>query len=291
MSWAPDVEWTAAFVEKGYNNRAAVPDFQRWVAQWVERSARARETLAPLLDLRYGPGPKETLDLFLPAAPPRGTLLFLHGGYWYSRDKAEHSFIAPLYVEHGYAVAVANYDLCPQVRVADIVAEAQRAVGWLVREGGAHGAHATNVVVAGHSAGGHLVAMLHATDWKALGFAAPPFAAGITLSGVHDLRPLPLVSFNTDMRLDAAQAAQLSPVLQQPTVAAPLLVAVGADETAEFVRQSQILWDAWPAARPERSTGPLVVPARNHFDVVLDMGTAGTTLAAATLALLGGARD
>jgi arylformamidase len=284
------MDWTAQLVEKGYNNRAAVPDYKRWVAQWVERSAQARATLRPLLDLRYGPGPKETLDLFLPAGAPRGTLLFLHGGYWYSRDKSEHSFIAPLFVEHGYAVAVANYDLCPQVRVADIVAEAQRALAWLVREGATHGANVGNLVVAGHSAGGHLVAMLYATDWQALGFSVPPFAAGITLSGVHDLRPLPWVSFNVEMRLDDAQAAQLSPVLLRARVEAPLLVAVGADETDEFVRQSQILWDAWPAARPAGSTGPLVVAARNHFNVVLDMATAGTSLAAATLDLLGGAR-
>jgi arylformamidase len=281
---------TADAVEKGYNNRAAVPDFQRWVVQWMERSAQARAALAPVLDLRYGPGPKETLDLFLPAGAPRGTLLFLHGGYWYSRDKSEHSFIAPLFVEHGYAVAVANYDLCPQVRVADIVGEAQRAVAWIAREGARYGANPANIVVAGHSAGGHLVAMLYATDWQALGFAAAPFAAGITLSGVHDLRPLPLVSFNADMRLDDAQATQLSPVLLQPRVVAPMLVAVGADETSEFVRQAQSMWDAWLATRPEGSTGPLVIPARNHFNVVLDMAAAGTDLSAATLALLGGER-
>jgi arylformamidase len=280
------MEWTAEFVEKGYNNRAAVPEFQQWFDGWDARSAAVRAELKPAMDLRYGPGPKETLDLFLPRQPPRATLLFFHGGYWRSLDKSGHSFVAAPFVERGYAVAVANYDLCPSVTVADIVDEARRALVWLRREGAAHGADAERIVLAGHSAGGHLVAMLQATNWPEFGLPSSPFAAGVTLSGVHDLRPIPLTSFNADIRLNPAEATRLSPTLLSQQVNAPLLVAVGAAETSEFVRQSQIMWDAWPGARPLGSTGPLVISGRNHFSVLDDMADARSALAIATLTLL-----
>jgi arylformamidase len=133
--------YSRAFVEAGYNNRAAVPDHPQWFARWAEVSAAVRAERRPAMDLRFGPGPKETLDLFLPQGRARGTFLFLHGGWWRGLDKSDHSFVAPALVDAGYAVAVANYDLCPEVRIDDIVDEARRAVAWVAREGAAQGAH------------------------------------------------------------------------------------------------------------------------------------------------------
>jgi len=141
-----DIPFTPAFVERGYNNRAAVPDHPQWFAKFAALSAQARDRYAPKLDLRYGPGPKETLDLFVPASPARGTFVFIHGGYWRALDKADHLFVAGPFVERGYAVAVVNYDLCPDVTIATIVDECRRAVAWLAREGEAHGASAARVV-------------------------------------------------------------------------------------------------------------------------------------------------
>src|SRR6202040_3522088 len=106
------VAYTPEFVERGYNIRAAVPDHPRWFAHFAEASASARAALAPKTDLRYGPRPKEVLDLFLPAGPARGTFVFLHGGYWRAFDKSDFSFVALPFVAAGYAVAVVNYDLC-----------------------------------------------------------------------------------------------------------------------------------------------------------------------------------
>ena len=273
------------FVERGYNNRAAVPEHPRWLAYYPEASAAARAKLAPRLDLRYGTRPKETLDLFLPSGRPRGTFVFIHGGYWRAFDKSDFSFVAPTFVAQGLAVAVVNYDLCPGVSIATIVDECRRALAWLAREGGAHGADPRRIVVGGHSAGGHLTAMLFATDWSAHGFAEAPIAGGVSLSGVHDLVPLVRFSFNADFRLDDAEAARLSPVFLAPRVSAPLVVAAGADETSEFVRQTQLLWDAWPQVRPPGATGPLFVPARNHYTVVTDFEDAASELTRATLAL------
>jgi arylformamidase len=276
---------TAEEVERGYNNRAAVPDHLQWFERWAKASAEARAKYAPKLDLRYGPGPKETLDLFLPAGRPRGTLMFVHGGYWRALDKSDSSFVAGPFVEQGIAVAVQNYDLCPQVTIAHIVEETRRCVAWLAREGAKHGADPSNLVVSGHSAGGHLAAMMLATPAPGFGLERPPVAGAVSLSGVHDLAPMVQFSFNADFRLDAAEAARLSPALLPVASRAPILAAVGADETVEFLRQAQLLWDAWPANRPSVDGGPLAIPGRHHFSVVFDYADAQSRLTTRTLAL------
>ena len=148
-------------------------------------------------DLRFGDGRKETLDLFIPPEAARATFVFIHGGYWRSLDKSDFGFVAPPFLAQRIAVANVNYDLCPEVTVTQITDEIRRAIAWLAREGPRHGAPAP-VIISGHSAGGHLVAMMYVTDWRAQGFARPPFEAGVSLSGVHDLAPMPLFSLNSE---------------------------------------------------------------------------------------------
>jgi len=262
--------YTADFVERGYNNRAAVPDHPQFLARYVEMSCAAVDRLGPRLDLRYGAAPKETLDLFLPATRPRGTFVFIHGGYWRTFDKVDFSFVATPLVERGIAVAVLNYDLCPTATIATIIEQCRHAIVWLLRDGPRHGAAVDRVVVGGHSAGGHLAAMLFATDWPSYGLPHAPFAGGLSLSGVHDLEPLVLSSMNADLRLDAAEARLVSPVNHRSTTDVPFFIAVGADETSEFVRQSDLLFDAWPRNRPAAMADALRIPDRHHFSVVLD---------------------
>jgi arylformamidase len=127
--------------------------------------------------------------------------------------------------------------------------------------------------------------MMLARDWRADGFASCPIAAGLSLSGVHDLRPLVRFSGNVDFKLDDDEAARLSPALMRPTTTAPLAIAVGGAETGEFLRQAQLMWDAWPANRPAGTAGPLVVPGKHHFDVVAEHADPGSALTRTTLAL------
>lgn len=277
--------YTAEFVERGYNNRAAVPDHPEWMARYAKTSAEARAALAPALDLRYGPLPKQTLDLFVPAGGSARTFVYLHGGYWRSFDKSDFSFVAPAFVAAGCAVAVVNYDLCPDVTIATIVDECRQAIAWLWREGPPRGAGVGRLVVGGHSAGGHLAAMMLATEWNGFGVEGDPIAGAVSVSGVHDLTPLVVSSYNADLRLDEREAARLSPALSRPRSPAPLLLAVGADETSEFVRQTRILWDAWAESRPRGARAPLTVPGRHHFSVVVDYAHGDSELTRATLAL------
>lgn len=279
------VELTPEAIERGYNARAAVPDHPQWFARYAELSAAAVARWAPQLDLRYGPGPKQTLDLFVPAAPARGTFVYIHGGYWRALDKRDFAFVAGPFVAAGIAVASVNYDLCPDVSIATIVEECERAIAWVVREGPAYGVPAAPLVVGGHSAGGHLASMMLTADWAAAGLTGDPLAAAVSLSGVHDLAPMVGFSYNVDLRLDAAEAARLSPVNRRPRSRVPLLIAVGGDETSEFLRQAQLLWDAWPESRPAASGGPLVVAGRNHFSVVAEYADPASAVTQATLAL------
>lgn len=271
------------FVEREYNLRAAFPDHPQWFARWAADSAFARSQLQSSLDLRYGSGPKQTIDLF-PSANPRGAMLFIHGGYWRGLDKSEHSFVAPPLVAQGVGVAVINYDLCPEVSIAQIVEQCRAAVAWLRREGERYGVPAHRLVVAGHSAGGQLAAMLVATDWPARGLA-PAVAGALAVSGIFDLEPLVEVSFNDDLQLDAARARAMSPIHLRPPVALPLLIAAGANETSEFIRQSWLLWERWTECRPVGRAGPLLIADRHHFSVLTDLCDPNSELVRAALSL------
>src|SRR5262249_54118858 len=145
---------TAELAERGYNNRAAVPDHADYFARWPKDSALARGTLRATLDVRFGSRPKETLDLFH-GTGRRGLLVFIHGGYWRAFDKSDFSFLARPFVADGLDVAIVNYDLCPAVDIGTIIDECRNALAWLVANGAAHGVAADNIVVTGNSAGGH----------------------------------------------------------------------------------------------------------------------------------------
>ena len=273
----------AEFVEREYNLRAAFPDHPQWFARWAADSEAARARLDGHLNLRYGSGRRQTVDLF-PAAQPRGALLFIHGGYWRALDKREHSFVAPPLIAEGIGVAVINYDLCPDVSIARIVDECREGVAWLRREGPRYGVPAERLVVSGHSAGGHLAAMLVATDWSALG-SPSGLAGAVAISGVFDLEPLVQVSFNADLKLDRSRARAVSPIHLRPRRSVPMLFAAGADETSEFIRQSWLLWERWPECHSHGRHGPLFVPERHHFSVVSDLGDPGSALVRQTLAM------
>jgi arylformamidase len=276
---------SADFVEREYNLRQAFPDHPQWFARWSAESAAARSRLDSRLGIRYGSGPKQTLDLF-PAKSPRGALLFIHGGYWRALDKDDHSFIAPAFVDEGVGVVVINYDLCPNVSIAHIVEECRQAVAWLWREGQSQGVPVERLFIAGHSAGGHLVAMLYATDWRRYGVPVDAIRGGLSISGVFDLEPLIQVSFNADLKLDRGKARALSPIHCKSEVRAPLLLAVGSGETSEFSRQSWLLWERWPECHPAAAHSPLFIAGRHHYSVMSELGDRNSELTAATLEML-----
>ena len=206
---APD----KAFLSKAYNNRELVPEHPQFLARWSEGSARARSTMTSHLDLRYGDAPGETIDLF-PARKGDGScMMFIHGGYWRALDKKDFSFLAPAWVDAGVSLAVVNYDLCPRVTMDEIVRQMLRASRWLWSNAEQYGMDQDRLYVAGHSAGGHLTAMLMCALWPVFDRSLPKdlWKGGLAISGVYDLRPLIEVDWlNGDLRLDTADALRLS---------------------------------------------------------------------------------
>jgi arylformamidase len=275
------MELTAEFVEREYNNRALVPDHPAFFARWESDSSFVRETLPGKFDLSYGPDPRHRIDLF-PAAPgsPR-LLVFIHGGYWRSLDKNYFSWLAASWVAANVSVAFLNYRLCPSVHIGEIVDDVVEGMNWLFANSRQQGFGTERVVVSGHSAGGHLTGALFAEPREKLLFDPERIVGGVPISGLFDFAPLPLFSGNADFHLDESQVKRLNLYDRKPTLRAPLVVAVGADESSEFRRQSQVIADAWKPQVKEH----LVMPSLNHFSVVDAFAERSNALYESTLAL------
>src|SRR5258705_12461173 len=250
-----------------YNNRALVPDHAQYFARWAESSVRARATLDGQLDRRFGDMPGESLDFF-PARGGDGTcMMFIHGGYWRALDKKDFSFLAPPWVDAGVSLAVVNYDLCPKVTIDEIVRQMLRASRWLFLRAEQYGMDQDRLYVSGHSAGGHLVAMMMAAVFPVFDARLPKdlWKGGLAISGVYDLRPLLQVDFlQADLRLDDESALRLSPALLPPATRSPVMTAVGGSESGEFRRQNALLGERWRSA----FAGDIPMPGKNHFSVV-----------------------
>jgi arylformamidase len=257
----------SAFYSREYNNRALVPEHPKFFERWAAASARARATMICYLDRRYGEAPGETMDLF-PARKGDGScMMFIHGGYWRSLDKSDFSFLAPAWVDAGVSLAVVNYDLCPKVSVEEIVRQMLHASRWLWLNAEQYGMDEDRLYVSGHSAGGHLAAMMMAALWPVFDARLPKdlFKGALAVSGIYDLRPLIEVEWlQPDLRLDEASALKVSPAFLPPATRAPVMTCVGGHETSEFKRQSGMLGERWRGA----FAGDIPMPGTHHFSVV-----------------------
>jgi len=257
----------STWLDAQYNNRARVPDHARHFERWAAASQLARAKSPARLDIAYGAGAGETLDVFPAAQPGAPVLVFIHGGYWRSLDKSDFSFVAPAFNAAGATVVVPNYGLCPAVTIEQITLQCAAAVAWAWRHAAAHGGDPSRIALVGHSAGGHLATMLLTCRWKELdpGLPAQPLAGALSISGLYDLEPLRHVpSLQADLRLTPAAVKRLSPAFF-PRPKGRLYTTVGALESDEFLRQNQLIRDVWgPTAVPVCET----VPGRNHFDVL-----------------------
>lgn len=278
----PDPAW----LDAQYNNRARIPEHPQIFQRWADASALAREKSLCLLDVPYGAAPAERLDIFPAQRNGSPVLVFIHGGYWRALDKRDQSFIAPAFVQAGAMVVVPNYALCPAATIEQIALQMVQALAWTWRHAGEHGGDPSRIVVAGHSAGGHLAAMLLACEWARVADDLPVdlVRAALSISGLFEMEPLRHTPFLApDLRLTAASARRLSPALM-PAPRGPLVAVVGGDESAEFLRQNALIREAWgDAAVPVCET----VPGANHLTVLHDLADANTRLHRLALGLLG----
>ena len=278
--------FTPEQIDRQYNARAAIPDHPAIFERWRAQSRAARDALRCEPNCQFGPAPAETLDLYPAPAANAPLLVFIHGGYWRSLDKQDFSFLAPAFVRAGVAVAMPNYGLAPATRIEDMVRQMLRALAWLHRTAPQLGIDARRIVVAGHSAGAHLAAMMLAADWPLLARDLPAdlLCGAVCVSGIYDLQPLARAPFlQQDLGLDEPTARFLSPIRYRPKLATPLITAVGGDESAEFQRQNGLIRAAWPHCFRQ----DLPLPGRHHLASVEALGDPGHPLFHAALRLLG----
>jgi acetyl esterase/lipase len=265
------VDWDDA-----YANAPHIPDGEAWPMRWQAEAAAFRARISPdrlREGLPYGRAPRERVDIFLPEAAPKGLVVFVHGGYWRSFDRGHWSHLAAGPLARGYAVAVPGYPLAPEARVAQITRSIAEAVTQIAA------AFSGPIVLAGHSAGGQLVTRQVCDGASVPERAAARIARVVSISGLHDLRPLLRLGINADLRLDPAEAAAESPALLWPRPGARVHVWVGGDERPEFLRQSALLANVWTGLRAE--IAHTVAPGRHHFDVIEGLADPDSTLVAA----------
>lgn len=207
--------------------------------------------------MAYGDSPRQAIDLFGPEDAP--IALFIHGGYWQKLDRGYFSHMAAGLMACGLAVGVLGYDLCPQVTLRQIVAQCRTACAALPR---------APVLACGHSAGGHLSAML---------LAAGDVPAALPISGVFDVTPLRHTRIGDALRLDAAEAQAMSPMFM-PRPAGRMHAVVGSAESAAFRRQNREMAAAWGATAEELS-------GENHFTVIASLAEPDGLLTQAALRL------
>ena len=260
----------AAWLDEQYNNRARVPEYAQIFQRWAQASALVRERASRRLDLRYGSSKGETLDVFPCPRANAPVVVFIHGGYWRSLDKADHSFVAASLIADGAMVVVPNYDLCPAVDVQTIALQMTRALAWSWRNAQLYGGDAKRLVVVGHSAGAHLAAMLLCCDWQRVGSDLPADLVSrvLALSGLFELETLRRTPYlQADLRLTPASAASLSPAWFPPPKG-QMIAVVGGEESEEYQRQNTLIRESWgERAVPVCET----LPGANHFDILHDL--------------------
>jgi acetyl esterase/lipase len=250
--------------DDAYENGRNIPGGDRWPAAWTEPARHARETLSmsgrAKLDIPYGPGARNRLDLFLPEGEARGLVVYVHGGFWLRLDRSFWSHLSAGPLAHGYAVAMPSYTLCPDIRIGGIAREIAASIETAARM------VAGDLRLIGHSAGGQLVTRMVSHP--------SPLSAGtlgrirhvLSLSGLHDLRPLMATAMNARLHIDEAEAIAESPALLRPVPGTRLTCWAGAMERAEFLRQNALLANVW--AGLGATTASVVEPNRHHFDIV-----------------------
>ena len=250
------IDWDDAFA-----NGAYIEDSMSYPPIWVARSAAFRaEANRVETDILYGEHPREKLDLFFPSAVPHGLVVIVHGGFWLNFDKSSWSDLAEGALGNGWAVAIPSYTLAPEGRIETISRQVGRAITHAAERVGGP------IRLTGHSAGGHLVTRMVCNDSPLLPAVLERVKGVVSISGLHDLRPLQMTTMNEQLHLTSKSAALESAVLHRPAGQAQVVCWVGGAERPEFRRQSALLVEIW--GRAGAKTQLVFDPGKHHFNVI-----------------------
>lgn len=279
----PDTQW----LERMYNNRMRVPDHGDYFTRWAAQSALVRQHLPCERDIAYGDDPRERLDAF--HAPRKGAplVVFIHGGYWKALDKSHHSFLAAAFHEAGAAVVVPNYAFCPRVTIPQITLQVARATAWAWRNASRVGADPRRITVIGHSAGGHMAAMMMACAWNVFDKDLPAVLvkSAMGVSGLYDLEPLMHTpSLQEVLRITPEQVHSASPARLPRPAKGRFYSVVGGQESGEYLRLNRLIQQAWGRERVPVATS---VAGLNHFSILDALAKPGHRLNSLARELIG----
>ena len=252
------------YYNQQYDATATIPDHAKIFGRWVRNSGQVRSAGGGVLDIAYGESEGEKLDLFPAAQSGAPLIVFIHGGWWRSLDKKHFHFMAGAYRDAGINFALTNYTLAPAATLEEITRQQARALGWLYRNADQYGYDRNRIVVAGHSAGAQLAAVMM-TNWGMdADLPRDLVKGGILLSGVYDLETIRLAdSINVDVKLQPEDVKKLSPVYMDRPLQGRFITAVGALEAAEFRREAAMLIEHWK----ESHVSNLLLAERNHLTI------------------------
>lgn len=276
LSRPQDIDWDDA-----YANAAHIPAAGTFPPKWAAAAGALRQELASdgrsEIDRAYGDAPREKLDLFFPNGAPAGLVVFVHGGFWKAFDKSSWSHLAAGSLARGWSVALPSYTLCPDASISRITQQIGAAISF------ASGIVSGPICLAGHSAGGHLVSRMNCTDTPLDEAVRNRLQHTISISGLHDLRPLMKTGMNEIFGLDLAEARAESAALCEPLDHARMTCWVGADERPEFLRQNDLLVQMWTGLAFDIRS--VVEPGKHHFDVIGSLAEPDGALTTALLSV------
>ena len=268
-----------------YDVEAFTPGFMEHLQRSITASQHTRAHWPSQLDVAYGDGPAEKLDIFLTETPNAPIVIYLHGGFWKASSKNDRAFPAEAFGPAGAIWISQEYPLAPAATLDDMVACTRRAVAWVHEHAARFGGDPSRIFLCGNSAGGHLVAMAAATDWAAKGLPADLIKGVTTLSGLFDLIPLTHTRANGWLHLDLAAAVRNSPMFHLPDLPCPLICAVGEAEPPEFIAQSATFAEVW--RQKGHPSAYLPMPDLNHFSIVTELGNPQSPLTRAMFEQIG----
>ena len=257
-----------------FNNRFHVPDFKNYLQHWETLSRQTEKELKVIKDVPYGISIRECLDVYPSLQPGSKTLVFIHGGYWQRFDKLLFHFIAKTFYNYGVTTVLINYPLAPDVKMDEIVMSCSKAINWIHENIAMYNGSMNNIFIAGHSAGAHLAAMLLLQEHTQTNLHFIKGMCGI--SGLYNLVPIHLSNINDIVKLDREMTIDNSPALKEPGKICPVLLACGAEETAEFIEQSRQLKNNWQ--KKISSIELTEIADLNHFSILSSIIDAGSVL-------------
>ena len=253
-------------LENLYNQKHRIPNYEDYPINWKRDSDRARKELETKMDVRYGDHSLETYDVFVgnPGSPVH---VFFHGGYWYSQDKSNFEFMAPAFVDKGWTFVGANYPLCPNVTMTELIHSCRKMVLDIFSRLNTWGFDGSAIHLAGHSAGAQIVSILATTEWdRHTQNQHPLISRTMGISGIYDLQPVIYIDRNLEIGLTNDDVSEFSPMYSSEPFVGELMLAVGTHEGSEKVRQMQD-YAKKQGGRGKGSQSALIENA-NHFSIL-----------------------